>query len=227
MTPFSGAPPEGLWRHLGTAGLGTAGLGAAGLGALHAALADELGRLLALGTSDGPAFQQALGEFALRFFNAAAVPATGLPGASAPALTSMAAAIGPFREHQQRAAGLAAACAALAAAQQAQVALLVPAASAAAAAFGAKLHEFAGAPGGPRQMLDLWIGCADEAWLELVHGEAWCLAQGRALDAAFAVRALQQQIADHAARLAGLPTRTELDDLQRRVRDLERERSGP
>jgi hypothetical protein len=142
-------------------------------------------------------------------------PGEGLGG-------SAGAALGPTREHQQRAAALAAAAAEYGAAQQALAPLLVAAAGSAAAAFAARLA--AGTQPGARTALELWIECADGAWQDLAHGEAWCDAQARAIHAALAVVACRDDLVEDAARLAGLPSRRELDELQRRVRTLERER---
>jgi hypothetical protein len=147
-------------------------------------------------------------------------PPPGFAGGSAPPL-------GPAREHLQRAANLAAALQQLAAAQQAQAVLLFAAGQRAGAEFAARVTARAAAPEaqaalGARAAFDLWIDCAEAAWLDLAHGEGWCAAQARTFDAALRVRACQQAIADDAARLAGVPTRAEVDELQRRVRQLER-----
>jgi hypothetical protein len=175
-----------------------------------------------------PVFRSGLTEFARRFFGGAPAGMAPFPGAPTLAPGSphaglgqpAAAALGPAREHLQRAATLAAAVAEYAAAQQALAPLLAGAADVAATAFATRVAD--GAPRGARASLELWIECAENAWQDLVHGEAWCFAQARAIDAALAVAASRNDLVEDAARLAGLPSRRELDDLHRRMRALER-----
>jgi hypothetical protein len=191
-------------------------------------VSQELGAVMAMNPSD-PAYRTGLEAFARSFFSLDPLDVLGLlgergfPGSPdpGPALgRPAAAALGPAREHQQRAAALAAAAAEYAAAQQALAPLLAAAAGAAATAFATRVAD--GTPRGARASLELWIECAENAWQDLAHGEAWCAAQGRAIDAALAVVACRNDIVEDAARLAGLPSRRELDELQRRVRTLER-----
>jgi hypothetical protein len=178
----------------------------------------------------------ALRDFGVRFFAATSTPFTSAAGAPAPGFVpgstgglpptlgpTLGPALGPAREHLERAAELANALQALAAAQQVQATLVTTAGHAAAAAYAARLAQpDAAALRSPRAAFDAWIECAEAAWLDLAHGEAWCAAQARTFDAAIRVREVQQSIADHAARLAGLPTLADVDALNRRVRDLER-----
>jgi hypothetical protein len=192
--------------------MSTGNPGLEALAAWYEVAAAQLRDLVPAQASDPAAFGQRLTAFAEAFFGAAA----GAVGGGAVA----AAALGPTREHRQRAAALAAALAESAAAQQALAPLLAGAAHAAASAFAARVA--AGAAGSARAAFELWIDCAEYAWQDLAHGEAWCAAQARAFDAAVAVLACQQDGAAQAARLAGLPSRRELDELHRRIRDLER-----
>jgi hypothetical protein len=195
-------------------------------------VSQELGAVMAARPSD-PAFRTGVNEFARSFFAGAVAGITsfGAPGSRGPlgfaesphasaTLAPPAAALGPAREQQQRAAALAAAVAEYAAAQQSLAPLLAGAAGAAATAFATRAAD--GASRGARATLDLWIECAENAWQDLAHGEAWCVAQARAIDAALAVAARRNDLVEDAARLAGLPSRRELDELQRRLRALER-----
>lgn len=218
------------------------GLGLDGLATWYRTVAEGLRDAMLAAPSDPAAFHRRLETFATSFFTGAGIPGGGLAGAgpaswlegaafgfAMPPATGTAArpgpaALGPAREHQQRGAALASALAELAAAQQALAPLLAEAGRAAATNFAART---AGAPPqGARATFDQWIECAESAWQDLAHGEAWCAAQARAFDAALSVVACQQELAEHAARLAGLPGRREIDDLHRRVRDLERGRDG-
>lgn len=227
--PF-GTDPWHAWREASAAGWGTRGADLGALAAWYRSVAEELRDTILAAPSDPPAFERRLERFAIAFFTGdpsrwpglgafgSVAAATIFPGGAAPS----AAALGPAREHQLRAAALAAATAELAAARQALVPLLTEAARAAATAFSARAAD--GAARGARATFDLWIECAEAAWQDLAHGESWCLAQSRAFDAALSVVACQREIAAHAARLAGLPGRDEVDELHRRLRALERDR---
>jgi hypothetical protein len=236
----AGAAAAGArWLGANAAGLDT-------VAAWYGRVSQELGVVMGMRPSD-PAFRTGLEEFARSFFAGGAVgrmpvssgtppvapwsPLTLLgslgplgfaepPGPGAALGRSAAAALGPTREHQQRAAALAAAAAEYGAAQQALAPLLAAAAGAAATAFATRIAD--GTPRNARASLDLWIQCAENAWQDLAHGEAWCVAQARAIDAALAVAACRNDLVEDAARLVGLPSRRELDELHRRVRTLER-----
>jgi hypothetical protein len=165
------------------------------------------------------AFLEALGRVGAAFFARTATPAgAGVPPA---ATGGLAPPLGPARAQLARAQALATATAEWTEAARAQAQLLAPAAAVAARAFAARFPPERAVPS-LREALDAWIACAEAAWLDLAHGAAWCEAQARTFDRALAVRALAQEIADDAARLAGLPSRREFDELTRRVDALER-----
>ena len=71
-----------------------------------------------------------------------------------------------------------------------------------------------------RSAFDRWIECAEAAFQAAAHDEAFGLAQARLLNELVALRAEQQQLLDRASRLAGMPTRTEVDALHDSVQAL-------
>jgi hypothetical protein len=150
-----------------------------------------------------------------------ALPDASWSSASFAGLASAVPAVGLAREQVRRAQRLETAVAALASAQTVQGALLAQAGAEAGRAFAATITGDGAVRDGLRTTFDRWIEHAEAAWLTLAHSAAWCDAQARTVDAAIAVRAVQQEIADDAARLAGLPTLRDVDALHRRLRDVE------
>jgi Poly(R)-hydroxyalkanoic acid synthase subunit (PHA_synth_III_E) len=88
------------------------------------------------------------------------------------------------------------------------------------ARFAARLGSGADAPRSLRAAFDAWIECAEAAFQVAAHDEAFTLAQARLLNELVTVRAEQQQLLDRASRLAGMPTRAEVDALHDSVHGL-------
>jgi hypothetical protein len=78
-------------------------------------------------------------------------------------------------------------------------------------------------PEGPGEALDLWNAAVDETLMRFHRSEAFADLQRRFLRAAMRYRQAQRRIAERAAELFDLPTRSEVDALARRVHALERE----
>jgi polyhydroxyalkanoate synthase subunit PhaE len=71
--------------------------------------------------------------------------------------------------------------------------------------------------------LNLWIGTANRALLEMQRSERYLDSQARLLKASTELRLAQQEVAEYHGQMFGLPTRTELDDVHRTVTELRRE----
>ena len=74
-----------------------------------------------------------------------------------------------------------------------------------------------------RAAFDAWIDAAESAFQQAAHSEAFVAAQTRLLNEFVAARAAQQALLERGARLAGMPTRADIDALYMRVRTLEQE----
>jgi len=73
-----------------------------------------------------------------------------------------------------------------------------------------------------RALFDLWIDAAEEAWAELALSDEYRRAYGEMTNALMRLRLGLQREAEQFASLLGLPGRTEVDALARKVADLER-----
>jgi polyhydroxyalkanoate synthase subunit PhaE len=79
------------------------------------------------------------------------------------------------------------------------------------------------APLTPASALALWVQTANEVLLETERSEAFLAAQRNLLRAGVDLRLAQRKMVERAAEAAGLPTRTELDELHRTVTELQRD----
>jgi hypothetical protein len=97
----------------------------------------------------------------------------------------------------------------------------------AADAFSARIAGVAGAtttePPTLRRLYDTWIDCAEAAYAETVHGEAFCTALADFVNAGSAWRAEAAAGLELTAKIWDLPTRSELDSLNRRLAAIERQ----
>jgi hypothetical protein len=74
-----------------------------------------------------------------------------------------------------------------------------------------------------RQLLDLWLATANKALLEMHRSEEFLEAQRRMTRSATEYRLAEREIAEAFCEIHHIPTRTEVDELQRTVTELRRE----
>ena len=134
------------------------------------------------------------------------------------------AAIGPAREHQERAQRLAQAWRRMEAAQRRLQRLwqdvLREASSSFMAQVGANATAFS-TPDGLRAQYDRWIDCAEQAYARTAHSEAFCQAQAELVNAGSEWRHEQQGNVEQWMKQLDLPTRSEINSLTRRLQDVE------
>jgi hypothetical protein len=94
------------------------------------------------------------------------------------------------------------------------------------ARFGERAPAAAGGATAPslRALYDLWVECAEDVYMDRVHGEDYCRTQAELTNAANALKREQRLAVEQWARQLDLPTRSELNALIQRVRRLEEER---
>lgn len=155
--------------------------------------------------------------------DAAAAFARGAGATPAGGATAGAPPLGPTREHQLKWRAWHAAAQACVAAAQEFALVLGEIGATAGERYAARLGEPDATSAPLRVLFDDWIECAESAYEAAAHGERFCAAHARYANALVAWRVAQQAIADDAARALGVPTRTEVDELQRIVRELQRE----
>ena len=74
-----------------------------------------------------------------------------------------------------------------------------------------------------RQLYDTWIDCAEDAYSRIAHSAPFCDALAGTVNAGSRWRHELQAIVEHSAKLLDLPTRSEINTLQRRLRSVEAE----
>ncbi len=74
-----------------------------------------------------------------------------------------------------------------------------------------------------RGLYDLWVDAAEEGFQEVALSPEWREVYGKLVNAQMRVRAGVQRQAEGTARELGMPTRTEVDTLGKRLHDLRRE----
>jgi Poly(R)-hydroxyalkanoic acid synthase subunit (PHA_synth_III_E) len=85
----------------------------------------------------------------------------------------------------------------------------------------------AGAPAaslGPqklRELYDLWIDCAEQAYSTVVHGDDYSRTQAELINTATSIVLEQRAAVEAVARAYGIPTRSELDRLRQQVHELQ------
>ena len=73
------------------------------------------------------------------------------------------------------------------------------------------------------KLYELWIECAERAYADTVRKEEFCRLQAELANTATALLLQQRKQAETLARAFGMPTRTEVDALHRRIRELQSE----
>jgi BMFP domain-containing protein YqiC len=133
-------------------------------------------------------------------------------------------ALGPTREHQQRWQRAAEAWQRMNEAQQRLQRLWDDTLREAAASFAARSARPAGADAGPdaiRKLYDAWIDCAEEAYARTAHSEVFCSALAEIVNASSDWRKELQASGEHWAKQLDLPTRSEINSLNARLKALE------
>ena len=74
-----------------------------------------------------------------------------------------------------------------------------------------------------RGLFDLWVDAAEEAYAQTALSPDYRKAYGELVNAQMQLRAATQAIAEQAANLLGMPSRTELDSAHRKIAELERQ----
>lgn len=75
-----------------------------------------------------------------------------------------------------------------------------------------------------RALYDLWVDAAEEAYAQVASSEEFRKAYGELVNAQMRVRAAMQQQVERVSTDLGMPTRTELDSVHRRLHELRRSR---
>jgi hypothetical protein len=133
-------------------------------------------------------------------------------------------ALGPNREHQQRWQRTSEAWQRMNDAQRRLQRLWSDALREAAAAFAAKSGQLQGSAIGAdslRKLYDTWIECAEEAYARAAHGEAFREALTEFVNASSEWRKELQTSAEHWSKQFDLPTRSEINSLNARLKALE------
>jgi hypothetical protein len=148
------------------------------------------------------------------------------PGAAAPWQAMQdAPALGLTREHQQRWQRTADAVLRLASAQRRLQSLWSDALRDAATAFAAEIAAGGGrpAPGGAtlRGFYNSWIECAERAYSDMAHSETFCSALAEFVNAGSNWRREFAADVEHWLKLMDLPTRSEINSLNVRLKSIE------
>ncbi len=97
--------------------------------------------------------------------------------------------------------------------------VLAEVARATASSFAARLAA-AAPPATLRATFDAWIDCAEAAFQQAAHSEAFAQAQARLFNEFVRAKARQQTLVEQLAKSAGVPTRSEVDALHDELRAL-------
>lgn len=130
---------------------------------------------------------------------------------------------GLFREHQERRQAIAQAVMALVDAEANYRALLARAWQRGIERFEEKLAargENANPVRSVRELFDLWIDAGEEGFLEVASAAEFRSVYGRLVNAQFRLRQLLQREVELACRALGMPTRSELDGVLRKLKEL-------
>jgi class III poly(R)-hydroxyalkanoic acid synthase PhaE subunit len=135
---------------------------------------------------------------------------------------------GMAREHQERQQALAAAVLDYQQASARYQALLAKSLARGIEIFEGKLAERS-EPGhqieSPRALYDLWIDAAEEGYAEVAMSQAFQDAYGELVNSQMRVRQLLQDQVERMSRALGMPTRSEIDSVHRRLAALRREQA--
>ena len=146
--------------------------------------------------------------------------ATGAPAASMLGVP----ALGVTREHQQRWQRAGDAARRTAEAQRQLQLLLADALRDAATVFAARLEvrqPAAESVAALRGLYDSWIDCAEEAYARTAHSDSFCKALADFVNASSLLRKELRANMEHWAKVADLPTRSELNTLTQRLKSVE------
>jgi hypothetical protein len=163
-------------------------------------------------------------DFQLPWSNGAS-PGGGFGSASS-AFSPNSPALGAGREHQQRWQRIADAWRRMDDAQRRLQRLGADALREAAAAFAARLGPApppAVSPEALRKLYDTWIDCAEDAYARAAHSESFCNALADYVNASSTCRRDLHAGIEHSAQFFDLPTRSEINTLNLRVKSLEEE----
>jgi len=158
-------------------------------------------------------------------WNAGFGSAAGNAG-TAPAFAANTPALGATREHQQRWQRIADAWRRLDDAQRRLQRFGSDALRDAAAAFTARLGAAPPTAAGPealRKLYDTWIDCAEDAYARAAHSDSFCNTLAEYVNASSDWRKDLQTSVEQSAKLFDLPTRSEINTLNLRVKSLEEE----
>ena len=190
-----------------------------------------------LDTADGGSTQgaaqaaQQFGEFLREQFAEARLPWAAGFGASRPAgaqppYSSEAPALGATREHQQRWQRMAEAWRRAEDSQRRLQRMWSDTLRESAAAFAVRLQQRPAAAASaetPRELYDAWVDCAEDGYARLAHSAAFCDAQAELVNANSLWRREAQAGIEQWAKLLDLPTRSELNTLERRLKSIEQQ----
>jgi Poly(R)-hydroxyalkanoic acid synthase subunit (PHA_synth_III_E) len=143
---------------------------------------------------------------------------------AAPPSSADSPALGPNREHQQRWQRTAEAWRRMNDAQHRLQRLWSDALREAAAGFAAKSGQLPATAGGAdalRKLYDAWIDCAEDAYARTAHGEAFRSALTEFVNAGSEWRGELQTSVEHWAKQLDLPTRSEINSLNTRLKAVE------
>jgi len=155
----------------------------------------------------------------------------GASGAASPAVNELLGtlklpAFGMNRERQAQLSELVSAQAAQVEANLVYQKLLAKASEAGMQRFESKLAEHSEPGrqiGSARALYDLWIDAAEEAYAQQAVAPEFRSAYGKLVNTQMRVKQLQQREVERATAELGMPTRSELDGVLRRIHDLQRE----
>lgn len=74
-----------------------------------------------------------------------------------------------------------------------------------------------------KALYDLWIECGEATYAKVAHGDAFCRLQADLCNAGIRFQAVERQQVERWLKLLDLPTRSEVNTLNLRIRDLQRQ----
>lgn len=74
-----------------------------------------------------------------------------------------------------------------------------------------------------KALYDLWIECGEATYAKVAHGDAFCRLQADLCNAGIRFQSVERQQVERWLKLLDLPTRSEVNTLNRRIRDLQRQ----
>lgn len=74
-----------------------------------------------------------------------------------------------------------------------------------------------------KALYDLWIECGEATYAKVAHGEAFCRLQADLCNAGVRFQSVEREQVERCLKLLDLPTRSEVNTLNRRIRELQRQ----